>query len=186
MRRLTFPWAIPYGLNDYVVTFYLPREALASLGEPAFIETDGDRTRGPREFFWGFETQDGLRFEVCWDEGHGEVMVYADPPDSEGAITALRSLGLSADFKAHPLAPGVRLQRGQARGAVWLFTERGGGAPAAVFSRRQHADTWLSQSRKSGTLSAYPLDLPLAEVEKRFDGPVAGERYEYEDGVRIR
>jgi hypothetical protein len=167
------------------VTFGTSREGLASLGEPAYIETDGARTAGPPEYFWGFETPEGLRLQICWTDPYdGHATVHADPPDAAAAIAALRALGLRADFEARPLPKEAWLPRRHARGAVWLFLELGRAEPAAVFSRKQLADAWLAKSRKSGALIPYPLDLPLDEAAKRMEGLPGGERYEYVEGVQ--
>lgn len=185
MKRLRFPLAMPYDVLDFVVRFRASRAELAVLGEPGFVETDSSRMFGTSEYFWGFETAEGLRLQVCWHQGYDDVTVHADPPDPAATIAALRALGLSAEFEARTLAHEKRLQRGHARGTVWLFFEREATAPAAVFSRKQHADAWLARSRSSGALVAYPLDLPLSELAKVWGSNVQSESYAYVDGVQL-
>ncbi|AGC43456.1 hypothetical protein MYSTI_02129 [Myxococcus stipitatus DSM 14675] len=168
MRRLGFPYVIPYSEGEHVVSFGATRAVLEPLGQPAYVEDDSSRTVGGREVFWAFEREDGLRFEVVWKEPSEVAAVHADPPDAEQVITALRSLGLEGPFEKHQLPEGRSLQRGHARWAVWLFTGQNAAMATAVFSRKQLADAWLAKTRYSGTLAAYPLDRPLYDAERSF------------------
>jgi hypothetical protein len=137
MRRLTFPIVMPYPLFDWVVEFGATREALRPLGEPGFIE-GLEATPSDRAFFWAFETEGGLRFQVRWSETLQGASVTADPPAPRQVVEALRSLGLTVEFETREL-PKEKLQRkGQAQGAVWVFT------------RKALAEQWLARNRFSG------------------------------------
>ncbi|AEI69191.1 DUF7710 domain-containing protein [Corallococcus macrosporus] len=184
MRRLGFPYVIPYSAGEHVVSFGATRAVLEPLGQPAYVDDDSSRTAGGREVFWAFEREDGLRFEVVWKEPYGVAAVHADPPDAEQVITALRSLGLEGPFEKHHLPEGRSLRRGHARWAVWLFTGQNAAMPTAVFSRKQLADAWLAQTRYSGTLVAYPLDRSLYDAARSFgvqhlppDGSAEAQQY---------
>ncbi|MFY0569295.1 DUF7710 domain-containing protein [Archangium lansingense] len=198
MRRLTFPTVMPYGECEAVVWFPATRDVLSSLGEPVYIEEDSMRTAGGREWFWAYETEDGLRLLLVWAEPYGAVSVVADPPEPQRAIAALRELGIEAPFEKSQLPEGFApLKRGYAQGAVWLFTGEGAAQPTAVFSRKQLADDWLARTRFTGTLVPYPIDRSRYEFERiwgqvplpppgsteaqQYVGTV-GERYEYFEG----
>jgi hypothetical protein len=200
MRRLSFPFVMPYGEYDWVVGFSATRETLAPLGAPAYIEEDSARTAGGREFYWAFEREDGLRFDVVWLESYRAADVRADPPDAKQAIAALRCLGVDAVFEERPLPDELLMKRRQARGAVWLFTGKGATQPTAVFSRKQSADSWLVKTGFSGVLVAYPLDCSRYDFEQGFGTPNLppansaeaqsfvgnlGERYEYVNGRQV-
>ncbi|WP_420042712.1 DUF7710 domain-containing protein [Cystobacter fuscus] len=186
--------------GDCLVWFQATREVLLPLGAPGYVEDDPSRTAGGREFFWAFETESGLRFQVTWDEPGTFALVQADPPDAQQTIVALRSLGVEATFEVQPIPEGLPLPRFHARGAVWLFTGQGAARPTAVFSRKQVADAWLAKTKFSGTLVAYPLDTSLYEMEshlaRRALPPAhsvaaqsyaepAGESYEYVEGTQL-
>jgi hypothetical protein len=84
--------------------------------------------------------------------------------------------------------------------AVWVFNG-GGGFPAAVFSTREKAETWIAERCLSGVLTKYPVDVPVydwaiacgAFKPKRADqsGPrfigrfssACQEHYHYTDGA---
>lgn len=197
MRPVSFPVAISYDDEDWVVNFASTREDLWPLGEPGFIEEDSLRTAGGREFHWAFETEDGLRFIVRWSEAMEYSGVVANPPDPSAVVAALRKLGLNATFTTRELPAHRHLQRRMARGCVWLFTGEGAAQVTVVFSRKALADAWLAKMKLSGELVAYPLDTSVYEAERhwgipevpdlgpegiqRFVGRVA-ERYAYRDG----
>ncbi|NMO14245.1 hypothetical protein HPC49_07980 [Pyxidicoccus fallax] len=200
MRRLRFPYVMPYSQHDWVVSFAASRETLAPLGTAGFIEEDPTRTASGREFYWAFERDDGLRFDVVWYEPIESAVVRADPPDANQAIAALRSLGVDADFEQRQLPDEFQPKLRHARAAVWVFTGKGATQPTAVFSRKQSADKWLAKTGYSGVLVAYPLDSSLHEFERNFgsqglpppNSPEAqafvgtlGERYEYVDGRQV-
>ncbi|QRK06571.1 hypothetical protein JQX13_41870 [Archangium violaceum] len=178
MRRLRFPIVMPYRRSsDYLVWIPATREVLLPLGAPGYVEDDPTRTGGMREFFWAFEAENGLRFQVSWDEGAGGALVQADPPDAQQTISALRALGVDAAFEINTVPEGLPLRRYHAFGAVWLFTGQGAAQPTAVFSRKQLADEWLARTKYSGTLVAYPLDESRYDMERRlgrYPLPLAG------------
>jgi hypothetical protein len=47
--------------------------------------------------------------------------------------------------------------------AVWVFNGDGGTFPAAVFSTREGAESWIAGHHTSGCLTRYPVDVPLYE-----------------------
>jgi hypothetical protein len=85
--------------------------------------------------------------------------------------------------------------------SVWVFKGSLAGHPSAVFRTRERAEEWISHQKLTGTLTKYPLDLPIYTwavekghfVPKRDDQRtsefIAGfssasqEHYHYEDGV---
>ena len=47
-------------------------------------------------------------------------------------------------------------------GSVWVFNG-GGDFPAAVFTARELAETWIARHRLTGVLTKYPLDVGVYE-----------------------
>ena len=197
MRRLTFPVVMPYDLFDWGVGFAANREALCPMGEPGFIEDDPYRTASGREFFWAFEVDGGVRFQVRWSEPLQAATVVADPPAPRQVVNALRSMGMAVAFETRELPEEKRLRKAHAQGAVWIFTGNGAAQATAVFTRKALADQWLERNRFSGQLVAYPLDVSIHDAEKNWEPqalPVLsaeevqryvgsfGERYTYRDG----
>jgi hypothetical protein len=201
MRRLSFPYSMPYTWQEWVVEFTASRQTLAALGAPGFIEEDPTRTPGGSELCWAFEQEDGFRFAVRWSEQDGLALVHADPPDATRVIATLRSLGVDAAFKERQLPDALQPELHVARGGVWVFTGKGATQPTAVFSRKQSADRWLAKRGYSGVLQAYPLDGSRYDTARNFYGsqnmPPAdsveaqayvgtlGERYEYVEGRQV-
>ncbi|MEG3788973.1 hypothetical protein V1318_02440 [Lysobacter sp. CCNWLW3] len=46
---------------------------------------------------------------------------------------------------------------------VWIFNGYGAQFPAAVFSSRDLADSWIRQNALSGTLTQYPVDVSVLD-----------------------
>ncbi len=48
---------------------------------------------------------------------------------------------------------------------VWVFNGNQGnyGFPSAVFSTKEFGENWIKNNKLSGTLSRYPIDIPLYE-----------------------
>lgn len=44
---------------------------------------------------------------------------------------------------------------------LWVFNGANSTFPSAVFSSEQKAEAWIKEHKLSGTLTAYPLDLPV-------------------------
>lgn len=83
--------------------------------------------------------------------------------------------------------------------AVWVFNG-GGNFPSAVFSTRERAEVWIAERGLSGTLTRYPVDVPVYDwavasgafkprrpdqSEPRFIGAFSSasqEHYHYTDG----
>ncbi|NNB89060.1 hypothetical protein D7X99_13830 [Corallococcus sp. AB032C] len=200
MRPVSFPVAITYDDEDWVVTFAATREELRPLGEPGFIEEDSLCTAGGREFHWAFELEGGLRFMLRWSAAMKYSVVIADPPDPSAVVAALRTLGMSIEFVTRELPEDRHLRRRVARNCVWLFTGEGAVQVTVVFSRKALADVWLAEKHLSGELVAYPLDTSVYEAERRWGKPEVpelrpegiqrfvgqvSERYAYRDGKPV-
>jgi hypothetical protein len=83
---------------------------------------------------------------------------------------------------------------------VWVFNGDNS-FPSGVFSSRENAERWISEQRLSGTLTKYPVDVPVYDWaiangafkpkradqrEPRFIGRFSSareEHYHYTDGV---
>lgn len=84
---------------------------------------------------------------------------------------------------------------------AWVFVGVNAQFPAAVFTTRAIAETWISRTRVSGTLTAYPLDISAYDwavqngyfsAEKEMSptklakfASGAQEHYHYEDGKSV-
>lgn len=84
---------------------------------------------------------------------------------------------------------------------VWIFVGGKNPNPSAAFSSRESAEEWIGQTKLSGMLTAYPLNVPVYDwaIRKGIFKPskpyqsspkfIAGfssaglEHYHYEDGV---
>ena len=55
---------------------------------------------------------------------------------------------------------------------VWVFNGNRASFPSAVFSSRAKAESWISERKLTGTLTNYPLDVPV------YDWVVDGEMWQ--------
>jgi hypothetical protein len=85
--------------------------------------------------------------------------------------------------------------------SIWVFCGNRAAFPSGLFSSFEAAKRWIAENRLSGTLSKYPLDIPLYDwaisngffeikkPEHRDPGFIAKftcanvEHYHYENGV---
>lgn len=44
---------------------------------------------------------------------------------------------------------------------VWVFNAENASFPGGVFSSAENAEHWIAEHELSGTLTAYPLDVPV-------------------------
>lgn len=53
---------------------------------------------------------------------------------------------------------------------VWVFNGNSSKFPSAVFATRERAEAWISQGKLAGTLTRYPVDLPVYDwaIESNF------------------
>ncbi|MBQ9372294.1 MAG: hypothetical protein IJU03_08890 [Thermoguttaceae bacterium] len=56
---------------------------------------------------------------------------------------------------------------------IWVFDGIGGRFPSAVFSTRELAEAYIKKYQVSGTLTRYPIDIPVYEyvIEKGWWKP---------------